>query len=224
MNPIKNLQNIWIFCQTQPHGFDFHSHQFLKKYVCKGISYHSSHRPIVGRCRTRVEYEESVLCMWGSMLMKGSTLALKSNVDITRSQKQGTGLPKKGINVLQKLRKKKTNKKLKTLVSRVLASLRPQYFPQSGYVRREVTRRLTLFLQYHICSVTYVNHHFVKHTYTQFIPFIDCYLFVILSKWLSKFRKQNWQIWKGFSLLPHLIFDPIFIVYSCTSLFNSRWI
>lgn len=38
--------------------------------------------------------------------MEGSTLALKSNVDITRSQKQGTGLPKKGINVLQKLRKK----------------------------------------------------------------------------------------------------------------------
>ena len=70
MNPIKNLQNIWIFCQTQPHGFDFHSHQFLKKYVCKGISYHSGHRPIVGRCRTRVESEESVLCMWGSMLMK----------------------------------------------------------------------------------------------------------------------------------------------------------
>ena len=67
-------------------------HQCLQKclQVCgsKRLGCHAD-LYTVGRCHTRVDSEESVLCRWESMQARESTLALKPRADIIRSPKQG---------------------------------------------------------------------------------------------------------------------------------------
>ena len=48
-----------------------------------------------GKCHTRGESEESVVCRWGSMQVRESTLVLKPRADVTRSSKQGYQWPHK---------------------------------------------------------------------------------------------------------------------------------
>ena len=60
-----------------------------------------------GRCRTRGESEESVVCRRGRTQARESTLALKPRADVTRSPKQGYQWPHKKDLCPTKILKKK---------------------------------------------------------------------------------------------------------------------
>ena len=75
----------------------------LEPYQClyssiwvKWLSCHAGCQEI-GRCHTRGDSEESVVCKGWSMQVRESTLALKPRVDVTRIPKQGYQWPHKKV-------------------------------------------------------------------------------------------------------------------------------